>query len=112
MLNSIISEVQFEDGHVKEYNANTITENIITQVDSDAFTLNMMDGIIDYQKDTATAPTKDNKYIVTKCGQKKIQKTRVGWELLVQWRDQSESWIQLKDLRESHTIEVSKFAKA
>ena len=29
-------------------------------------------------------------YIVTKHGQKNIWNTTVGWQLLVQWRDQSE----------------------
>ena len=71
-----------------------------------------MEGIIYYRKDAATAATKDDMYIVTKCGQKKIQKTTVGYQLLVQWNDQSESWIYLNDLKESHPIELSKFAKA
>ena len=36
----------------------------------------------------------------------------VGWELLVKWKDESESWIKLSDLKESHLIEVAEFAKA
>ena len=50
MLNSIIYEVDFEDRHVKEYSANTIAENMLTQVDSYGFTLTMIEGIIDYSK--------------------------------------------------------------
>ena len=49
MLNSIIYEVEFEDGHVKSYSANTIADNMLTQVDSAGFTFTMMEGIIDYQ---------------------------------------------------------------
>ena len=30
MLNSIIYEVEFEDGHIKEYSANAIDENKLT----------------------------------------------------------------------------------
>ena len=71
-----------------------------------------MEGIIDYRKDTATAVTKDEMYIFTKRGKKNTQKTTVGWKLLVKWRDQSESWIHLKYLKESHPTEVAKFAKA
>ena len=111
MLNSIIYEVQFEDGHVKEYSANTITENILTQVDYDGSTLTIMEGIIDYLKDAATAVTKDDMYIVTKCGQKNIWKTTVGWQLLVQRRDQYHSWIHFKDLNKYHPMGVAKFAK-
>ena len=95
MLNSIIYEVEFEYGHVKEYSAKTIAENMLTLVDFDGFTLTMMEGIIDYWKDAATEVTKDNMYIITKRVQNKTQNTTVGWQLLVQWRDQSESWIHL-----------------
>ena len=47
MIISIIYEVEFEDGHVKEYTANTIAENILTQVDSYGFTLATMEEIIE-----------------------------------------------------------------
>ena len=89
MLNSIIYEVEFEDVHGKEYSANTITENILTQVYFYGFTLTMMEGIIDCRKDAETDVTKDDIYIVTKRGQKNIWKTTVGWQLLVQWQEQS-----------------------
>ena len=112
MLNSIIYEVDFEDEHVKEYSTNTIADNMLTQVDSYGFTFTMMEGIIYYRKDVANAITKDDMYIVTKHGQKKIRKTTVGWKLLVQWRDQSKSWINLKYLKECHPIEVAEFDKA
>ena len=35
-----------------------------------------------------------------------------GWQLLVLWRDGSELWIPLKDLKELNLVEVAKFAKA
>ena len=84
MLNSIIYEVKFEGGNFKEYSANTIPENMLTQVDYDGFTLTMMEWIIEYQKDAANAVNKDDMYIVTNCVQNKIQKTTVGWQILVQ----------------------------
>ena len=56
---------------------------MLTQVDSNGFTLTMMEGIIDYRKDAATAVTKDDMYIVTKRGQKNIRETTVGCQLLV-----------------------------
>ena len=72
----------------------------------------MMEGIIEYFKDTETTVNKDYMYTITKRGQKKIQKTKLGWQILIQWRDQSESWIHFKDLKESHSIEVAEFTKA
>ena len=108
----MIYEVQFPDGQVKEYAANVIAENMLTQVDSDGYSLTMLDAIIDYHKDEAVAVPKNDSHVVTPRGQKRLRKTTVGWKLLVKWKDQSESWIPLKDLKESHPCETAEFARA
>ena len=59
---------------------------MLTQVDSGGFTITMMEWIIDYQKDVATAITKDDMYFVTKRGKNNILNTTLGWQLLVQWQ--------------------------
>ena len=64
-LNTIIYEVEFPDGQVKDYAANVIAENMLTQVDSDVFTLTMMDGIINYERDEAIAIPKSDAYVLT-----------------------------------------------
>jgi hypothetical protein len=110
-LNSMIYEVEFPDGQVKEYAANVIAENMLTQVDEDGFSLTMLDAIIDYRKDEAVAVPKVDMHVVTPRGQKKLRKTTTGWSLLVKWTDQSETWIPLKDLKESHPCETADFAK-
>ena len=43
-LNSIIYDVEFPDGQVKEYAANIIAENMLTQVDSDGMSTTLMEG--------------------------------------------------------------------
>ena len=35
-----------------------------------------------------------------------------GWHFLILWKDGDEQWIPLKDLKESHPVEVSEFTKA
>ena len=35
-----------------------------------------------------------------------------GWDLLVCWKDESESWVKLSDMKESHPVEMAEFAKA
>ncbi len=45
MMNSIIYEVEFPDGQVKEYSANTIAENMLARVDSNGFTMTLMKGM-------------------------------------------------------------------
>ena len=111
-LNSIIYDVEFDDGTVKEYGANIIAENNLTQVDSDGLSRTMMKAIICHQKDEATAVSKSDKYVVTKRGQKKLRKTTCGWKLLIKWKDDTESWIPLKDMKESHPVEVAEYARA
>jgi hypothetical protein len=112
ILNSIIYEVEFPDGQMKEYAANTIAENMLTQVDSDGYSTTLIQGIIDYRKDDATAVPKSDKWVITARGQRRLRMSTVGWKLLVQWRDGSESWIPLKDMKESHPVETAEFAKA
>ena len=112
MLNSIVYEVEFPDGQVREYSANVIAENMLTQVDSDGYSLSLMEAIVDYQKDESVAVAKEDKYVYTKSGQRRLRQTTAGWKLLVKWRDGSESWIKLSALKESHPVELAEFAKA
>ena len=72
-MNSITYDVEFPDGTVKEYSANVIAENMLSQVDDDGFALTMMEGIIDHKMDTAVAVPKYDKYIVTCRGKKETQ---------------------------------------
>ena len=67
MLNSIIYDVEFPDGQVREYSMNIITENMLTQVDLDGYSLTLMEGIIDYHKVESAVLIAD-KYLVTKSG--------------------------------------------
>ena len=39
ILNTVLYDVEFPDGQDREYAANVIAENMLTQVDSDSFTL-------------------------------------------------------------------------
>eukprot|EP00957_Ditylum_brightwellii_P121971 9301717-Ditylum_brightwellii.AAC.1 len=71
-----------------------------------------MESIVDYKKDEAIAVAKNDMYVVTPRGQKRAYKTTQGWRLLVHWADRTESWIPLKDMKESHPIEVAELAKA
>ena len=110
MLNFIIYEADLPDVTNREYDINFISENMLTQVDRYGYTLNLMEGIINYKKDK-TAVSKEDMYVVTKCEIKLLIKTSVGWKIIVQWKDNSESWIWLKYMKESHPFEVAEFSK-
>ena len=47
-LNSIMYDVEFPDGQVKEYAANIIAENMLTQVDPDGMSTTLMEAIVDH----------------------------------------------------------------
>ena len=89
----MIYEVEFPSGQLKEYAANVIAENMLTQVDSDGFSLTiMLEGVIDYRKDESQTISKTDKCLTTTSGpQKQIRKTTVGWSLLVKWANRTES---------------------
>ena len=111
-LNSIIYDVEFPDGQVKEYAANIIAENMLTQVDSDGMSTTLMEAIVDHRRDDEKALQHHDKYIQTKNGRRHLRKTTKGWELLIKWKDKSESWIKLADMKESHPVEVAEYARA
>ena len=111
-LNSIMYEVELADGRIIEYGVNIIAENMLTQVDSDGFSLSLMEGIINYKRDDSVAIPKTDKYITTARGQRRLRKTTAGWKLFVKWRDQSESWVKLSVLKESQPMETAEFAKS
>ena len=111
ILNTVVYDVEFPDGAVRQYAANVIAENMYAQVDSEGHQYTLLDSIIDYGTD-GNAVVKGNEYVVTRRGQKRIRKTTIGWKLLVAWKDGSEQWIPLSLMKESHPVEVAEFAKA
>ena len=111
-LNTITYDVEFPDGQVKEYGANIIAENMLTQVDLDGYSLSLMDSIIDHQRDLSQAIPIEDKYITTKRGQKRLRKTTKGWKLLIKWKDKSKAWINLADMKEAHPVETAEYARA
>ena len=86
MLNSMVYEVKFPDGVVKNYSANMIAENILSQVDSNIMQHRLLDSIIDHKKD-GLAVTKQDAFIVTKGGRHKLRQTTIGWKFQDLWKD-------------------------
>ena len=104
--------LSFPNGQIKEYAANVIAENILHRVDHEGYSTTLLAGIVDYSKDNLVAIPKSDKWVVTKRGGRRMRKSTAGWKMLVQWMDGSKSWIPLKDLKESHPVEIAEFAKA
>ena len=111
-LNTITYDIEFSNGQVKEYGANIIAKNMLTQVDLDGYSLSLMDSIIDHSKDPSQAIPMEDKYITTKSGQRRLQKTTKGWNLLIKWKDKSKAWINLADMKEVQPVETAEYARA
>jgi hypothetical protein len=67
--------------------------------------------IIGFGKDDSAVPVED-KYLTTRSGQRRLRKTTQGWELLVAWKDGTESWVVLATLKYSYPVELAEYAKA
>ena len=70
ILNSIVCEVEFRDGQIKECAANVLAENLPSQIDSEGFSAALFDGILDWCKDSNAVEMKD-RFLVTKRGQRR-----------------------------------------
>jgi hypothetical protein len=103
-------EVEFPDGSVDFFTANTIAENIFSQVDQEGRrSYSILDSIVDHRKN-GHALSKDDGLFTTKSGRKVPKRTTRGWELQCMWKDGTTSWLPVKDLKESNPIEVAEYA--
>ncbi len=111
ILDTRVYQVEFADGSSAEYAANVIAEAIYAQVDAEGRHHLVLEDVIDYRKSTDACRAEDM-WVTSKNGNKHRRLTTKGWDLCVQWKDGSTSWIPLKDLKESNPIEVAEFAIA
>ena len=63
------------------------------------------------RKDDTAVPMSEATF-TTKSGQTRNKKTTKGWKFCIQWNDGKCEWVKLKDLKESHPVEVAEYAKA
>ena len=111
VLDTSVYEVRFEDGAVERYHANIIAEHIYSQIDGDGYGRTLLDEIVDHRSDESAVP-KSQGWYKGKNGQPKRIQTTKGWKLLVKFKDLTERWIKLKDLKESNPIELAEYAEA
>jgi len=110
-LKSLVYDVEFPDGAVKQYAANVIAENVLSQVDSAGHHYQLLDGIDNHQR-LGNAISKANAYVTTKRGVRRLRQTTIGWRFHCNWKDGTSSWVSLKVLKESNPIEVAEYVTA
>lgn len=112
ILDTRVYEVEFPDGSTDAFSANIIAENLFSQIDDEGHAYQILKEITDHRKDDLTAIPKDDGFFITKSGRKQARHTTIGWELLVEWKDGTTSWIPLKELKNSNPVEVAEYAVA
>ena len=76
--NTVVYDVQFPDGSIKEYAASVLAENMVEQVDKENIEYSLFDNILDHQKRLT-----------------KGESTDADWFFKVLWKDGNEEWIPL-----------------
>jgi hypothetical protein len=104
-------EVEFPDGATDTFTANLIAENLYSQVDAEGNSYSIFSEIVDHKSD-GTAISSDDGMEVDKHGQTRPGRTTKGWKLLVAWKGGSATWVPLKDLKESHPVQLAEYALA
>ena len=98
MLDIRIYDIMFMDGTVQQLAANRIALSMYEHVDSEGFTTKILDQVhrhrkIDEAIEKSDGYTKDSK------GRRYRKITTKGYDFLTNFRDGSESWIPLVDLK-------------
>ena len=111
LLNSLVYDVEFPDGTIREYSANVIAQNMYSSLDENGFSKLLLDCILQHQKDDS-AVDKADKYLITKKGRRRLRKSTVGWKILVRWKDGNEQWVPLRLLKDNYPVQMAEYAKA
>ena len=93
--NTVVYDVEFPDGSIKEYGASILAENMVEQVDKENIEYVLFDNILDHHKRL----TKDDS-------------TEADWFFKVLWKDGNEEWVPFVELKSSHPIEVAEYVQA
>ncbi len=90
---------------------NVIADNMYAQVDDEGNMFQLLSEIMDHRKDGTAINILDG-MITSRNGNVKLKIMTIGWELLVMLKDQSMSWVPLKDLKVSNPVELAEYAVA
>ena len=109
ILDTRMYEVEYPDGYKASLAANAIAENMFAQVDEEGNRHVLFEEIVDHRTDGSEVKQQDA-FIETRTGTKRRRETTKGWEILVQWKDQSTTWVTLKDMKHSYPVQLAEYA--
>ena len=109
LLDTRVYEVEMPDGTYAGYYANNLIESIYNSVDENDHAELFLDDIIDHQVNGNTVPKQDGWVRSSNSASKRVITTR-GWDLKILWKDDTSTWIPLKDIKEVNPVEVAEYA--
>lgn len=111
MLDSRKFVVEFPDGDQKDVAYNVIAEHLYSQIDSEGNKqYQLFKDIVNHRKNKTAVEKSDQFRIDRRTGRQDKKKTTAGWDLEIEWKDGSTSWIPLKELKETNGVQVAKYA--
>lgn len=109
ILDTRLYEVEFQDGHKASMSANIIAENLFAQVDDEGNRHVLFAEIVDHRTNGKQL-TQQDAFVVNRSGTRRRRETTTGWELLVRWKDNSTTWVALKDMKASFPVQTAEYA--
>jgi hypothetical protein len=109
ILNTREYTLTFNNGNETVLNENLIAEAIYAQCNPDGNQYVLLGSIIDHQRlDTAIRASVQK--VVQPNGRTYMKRSTIGWQVCCQWKDESTSWENLADHKESHSLETTEYA--
>jgi hypothetical protein len=108
ILDTWTYKVEFGNGTITELTANKIAECMYAQCDPGGNQYVLLDCFVDFDKLLAAIFLADQNIIMKGCPSKHYN--TYGWKICCQWKDGSTTLESLKDLKESHPLEMAEYA--
>ena len=109
ILHSRVFTVSFPDGDEMDVAYNTIAEHLFSQVDEEGNQYQLFKEIVGHRKNKRAIDKADQYRMAN--GKSRKKQTTAGWDLEVEWADGSTSWLPLKELKETNSVEVAQYAR-
>ncbi len=107
ILDTRTYDVEFNGGTITELTANKIAKCMYAQFDPVGNQYVMLDCFVDFDKSLTAISLADQNIVVKRHPSNHCN--TYGWKICCQWKDSSTTWESLKDLKESHPLEMAEY---
>lgn len=108
-LDSRIFTVKLPDGEEKDIKYTFLAEQLFSKLESKGNQYRLFKGIIGHQRLKNSVDKADG---FRQAGRKKVcQKTVAGYNLELEWKYSSASWLPLREVKETNSVNVAIYAR-